>query len=277
MGQTLRRWSWPLPSLVVLLVVTPLTACSLSTPLCTAAAGLVTDGRLTAAEYVYGEARKSDEGDCAGDGIERVAGRRKQAAGSDATGRAAVRRHDRTRAAAAFRAALKIDRNDADAVAGLLKLGTAPSAPVAGPVTIVTTPVTGGPSIGALRSGCALALITSLALAIGMWWTRRRAGNLRAESTRIRKAGETSPRTTSSSLISIERQVRARLAQVSAAAESADLRVADLEADMAKLRERVDRAEQGHRDALLLAHQLFEALRASRPAEVVVIEESYDA
>lgn len=162
----------------LLLVLMPLlTSCSRATPLCGYADGLTKAAELTAAADAYAAAQRSDEGDCAKDGLDKVSKLQASAKVEDAKGRAAAQAGDIEAAKAHFRAALNIDRSDDVAAAELQRLGaTTPTpAPVISPI-VVQAPATRSTATSGLSWAALAIAVSALGASVGLWlFYRRRA------------------------------------------------------------------------------------------------------
>lgn len=162
----------------VLFVLMPLlTSCSRATPLCGYADGLTKAAELTAAADAYAAAQRSDEGDCAKDGLDKVSKLQASAKVEDAKGRAAAQAGDIEAAKAHFRAALNIDRSDDVAAAELQRLGAATPtpAPVVSPL-IVQAPATRSTASSGLSWAALAVAVSALGASVGLWlYYRRRA------------------------------------------------------------------------------------------------------
>jgi len=162
---------------LLLLVLAPVSSCADVTPLCDYAAALAEEAQLTEAADAYAAAQRSDEGDCAEDGIRETTERMAEARAADARGRAAKRDGDLAGARTAFRSALRIDRGDAVAAAELLRLGEQrPALPASAPPVVVTAQ-RGGPAGVLLWIAVGVSLLS--AVVTGTLWRLQR-GRLRA-------------------------------------------------------------------------------------------------
>ena len=99
-----------------------LTGCAAATPLCDQGRSLSDAGRLAAATERYARAEQQGEGDCADAGLSTAGGRYTDSYVNVARGRAAEEVRDREGAAAAYRAALVFDTDNAAAREGLARL-----------------------------------------------------------------------------------------------------------------------------------------------------------
>ncbi|MGC4821756.1 hypothetical protein [Micromonospora sp. DT63] len=166
----MRRLSALVP---LLLLSAAIASCSRATPLCDYADGLVKSAQLTQAADAYATAERSDEGDCADDGLKHVGELRAKASAYVAKGRAARRAGQLPAATASFRAALAIDHSDTEAAAELQGLTSVSATPALAP-SVVPILVKGPPGRDAGRGLAWLALVLTLvviiaALGLAMW------------------------------------------------------------------------------------------------------------
>ncbi|GAB2604631.1 hypothetical protein Aab01nite_78350 [Paractinoplanes abujensis] len=153
---------------LVLGVLISLAGCSRDHTLCAYADGLVKDARLTEAANAYAAATRAEEGDCADDGADEVADRRRTATKEVARAQAALSGGDRAAARAFFESALRTDKGDQAALQGLLLLG-APVTPA--PVPTVVVHEVRSTSAPAWPFWATIAVATVALLTAGaVWW-----------------------------------------------------------------------------------------------------------
>jgi uncharacterized protein HemX len=167
-----------------------LASCSRATPLCDYGDELVKSAQPAAAADAYATAARSDEGDCADDGLDRVAELRARAGTFNAKGRAAARAGQVPAAQASFRAALAIDRDDGTATAELQRLSRTSPAPTP---TASTVLISGPPGRDAGQGLAWFALIVAVAAvaAFGALWRLQRRQTFDAQLATVREEAET--------------------------------------------------------------------------------------
>lgn len=117
-----------------------LAGCARATPLCDQAEQLAGRGQLAEATELYARARQMDEGDCADNGLQYAGKAYVDAAGAVVQGNRAETAGDTAGAIEAYRDALRRDDANANALAGMARLGQGPKRATATVINVPTSP-----------------------------------------------------------------------------------------------------------------------------------------